>query len=131
MQDISMGDDHKMVYRRWAKLCRAKEEGCINIKEILSWNKATYAKWICKLLGIQDNTWSRWVSHYVLKGSIFWLVTPSIDCSWQWIRLLLLRDELILDVGPIPVAKAWLSLSTDRYRAGDMYGCLLGPGQSV
>ncbi|KAL9241061.1 hypothetical protein vseg_015215 [Gypsophila vaccaria] len=116
-----------MIYRGWAKLCRPQAQGGIGIKEVLSWNKAVYAKWIWKLLRQPANLWSSWTTKYVLRGSDFWTAHIPHDCSWQWRSLLHLRDDFLTVMGSVTAVQTLLG---PAFKASTVYSRLLGPPQA-
>lgn len=47
------------------------EEGGLNIKEILSWNKVFYFKYMWGICEKRDGNWRRWVEIYYLKRWVY------------------------------------------------------------
>ncbi|XP_074315534.1 uncharacterized protein LOC141651733 [Silene latifolia] len=58
----------RMVFKSWGSLCRPRMEGEVDIKEILSWNKAQMMGWLQKHETNAPNVWVQWVNAYIVKG---------------------------------------------------------------
>ncbi|XP_074302947.1 uncharacterized protein LOC141637288 [Silene latifolia] len=57
----------RMVFKSWGSLCRPRKGGELDIKEILSWNKAQMMGWLPKLETNAPNVWGQWVNAYILN----------------------------------------------------------------
>ncbi|XP_074314287.1 uncharacterized protein LOC141649497 [Silene latifolia] len=58
----------KHVFKSWDSFCLPREEGGVDIKEVLSWNKSQMLSWLKKLINHSQTIWVQWVEAYVLKG---------------------------------------------------------------
>lgn len=101
-------DQRKMIFVRWSSICKPYEEGGLNIKEVLSWNKASPLKHIWEICENKGGNWCQWVNTYYLKGGSFWNVEYTQNCSWIWKCILKLRDELLIKFGCIASAESFL-----------------------
>ncbi|XP_074278284.1 uncharacterized protein LOC141601876 [Silene latifolia] len=103
-------DDGKrrLVFKSWESLCRPRQEGGVDIKEILSWNKAHMMGWILKLDSAAPNIWVQWVNAYILKSVNFWSFQITAAHSWFWGNIIACRDYLISFTGGIQQAKQLL-----------------------
>ncbi|XP_074282666.1 uncharacterized protein LOC141607205 [Silene latifolia] len=98
----------RMVFKSWESLCRPRKEGGVDIKEILSWNKAHMMGWIKKLESAAPNIWVQWVNAYILKSVSFWNFHITAAHSWFWGNIITCRDHLISFTGGIQQAKQLL-----------------------
>lgn len=48
-----------MVYVKWSSICKFYKEGGLNIKEILSWNKVFYLKYMWEICEGKGDNWGR------------------------------------------------------------------------
>lgn len=60
------------MYVKWINICKSYEEGGLNIKEIISWNKVIRLKYLWEICDNRGGNWRRWVILYYLKGGLFW-----------------------------------------------------------
>ncbi|XP_074273324.1 uncharacterized protein LOC141596657 [Silene latifolia] len=101
----------RMVFKSWGSLCKPRKEGGVDIKEILSWNKAQMMNWLYKLETNTPNVWVQWVNAYILKGVSFWDFQVTAAHSWFWGNIIICRDSLLALTGGVSQAKELLSLS--------------------
>lgn len=55
-------------------ICKLRVEGGFNIKEILSWNKAIFMRWLWFIEGNNDSFWIRWVRKYYFVYDDIWSI---------------------------------------------------------
>ncbi|XP_074313942.1 uncharacterized protein LOC141649145 [Silene latifolia] len=93
--------DRRLVFKSWVSFCRPHNEGGINIKEVLSWNKSQMLVWMRKIVTDAPNIWVKWVKAYILKGVTIWDFQLTAAYSWS-------RDILIQATGDRDVAYSLL-----------------------
>ncbi|XP_074278128.1 uncharacterized protein LOC141601728 [Silene latifolia] len=110
-KDFLWGTDdgaRRWVFKSWASLCRPRREGGVDIKEILSWNKAQMMGWLYKLETNAPNIWVQWVNAYILKGVNLWDCHLTAAHSWFWSNVLACRDCLVMLTGGVQQARSML-----------------------
>ncbi|XP_074265539.1 uncharacterized protein LOC141587978 [Silene latifolia] len=117
--------ERRMVFKGWDSLCRPRKEGGVDIKEILSWNKAQMMGWIRKLESDSPNVWAKWVKAYILKGANFWSFQLTAAHSWFWGNIIECRDCLLMHTDGLPQAQ--LLLAQPNFKAL-IYDCLRNKG---
>ena len=80
----------------WSNTCIPKDAGGLGIKDLHIWNKALMTRYIWNLLMNDKSVWVSWIDHYFLNGRSFWSIVPTNLCSWNWRKLLKLRDSMRL-----------------------------------
>ncbi|XP_074288877.1 uncharacterized protein LOC141614024 [Silene latifolia] len=101
-----IADGHRrLVFKSWDSICLPRQEGGLNIKEILSWNKTQMMVWARKIEMDTSTIWAKWVKAYILKGTDFWQFHLTSANSWFWHNVIYCRDMLILATGGISQAK--------------------------
>ena len=65
-------DTRRMVFTRWDDITAPWEEGRLNVKDDLSWNKALRTRWIFETERGGTGLWQNWIKAYVLKNDIIW-----------------------------------------------------------
>ncbi|XP_074296877.1 uncharacterized protein LOC141627534 [Silene latifolia] len=84
-------DGHrKLVFKSWSDICSPWNEGGVDIKELLSWNKAVLAKWIWTLDSQHDGLWSRWIATYYFSPDTIWSIQSKDHFSeriYTWLGL--------------------------------------------
>ncbi|KAE8729921.1 Peptidyl-prolyl cis-trans isomerase FKBP15-3 [Hibiscus syriacus] len=96
----------------WQKICLAKSEGGLGLKDIKTWNKACMIQLIRTILEGEGSLWVAWIKSYVIKGEDFLLV-DEIANSNRCIRCLLkLRAAAIpvLSIGATKTKDFWKEL---------------------
>ena len=76
----------------WSAMCYPKAESGLGIKDIFSWNNACIIQNIWSILTQAGSLWIAWIEAYVLKGRSIWNISVSSACSWNWRKILQLRD---------------------------------------
>ena len=76
----------------WEVVCAPTSEGGLGIKSLHIWNKALMARHIWILLIDDSSLWSSWIKVNFLRDKIFWMVSTPQICSWNWRKLLKIRD---------------------------------------
>ncbi|XP_074313496.1 uncharacterized protein LOC141648671 [Silene latifolia] len=89
----------RMVFKSWESFCLPRQEGGMDIKEILSWNKSQLMVWVKKLITDAPNIWVKWVKAYLLKGEDFWEFRLTAAHSWFWGNVIAMRDCLLQITG--------------------------------
>lgn len=117
----------------WDTICRGYEEGGLNFKEVLSWNKAMAIKLLWKLSHNQGGIWCQWVQAYHLKGEHVWHAKPSSGASWIWRSLLLIRDEVFQLLGGLTNALSLIENCTEQltFSVHKLYSILRGSSNKV
>lgn len=70
-------DRAKIVWVSWEKICMAKEEGGLGIRDVGKFNLALLGKWRWRLLRERDNLWckvirTKYLTYNSSKASIWW-----------------------------------------------------------
>ncbi|XP_074303190.1 uncharacterized protein LOC141637600 [Silene latifolia] len=104
----------RMVYRSWASFCYPRNEGGMDIKEVLTWNKTQFLKWIWKLEHKPQSLLVQWVKAYIIQHGSFWQLPFKSSDSWNWSNLLKVRDWFLALMGTTEDAQLIL--------AGDVVG---------
>ncbi|XP_074298626.1 uncharacterized protein LOC141629544 [Silene latifolia] len=89
----------KLTFKSWDSFCFPREEGGVDIKEVLSWNRAQLLLWLYKLVLHSDTIWVRWVEAYILKGTSLWDFKLTSAYSWFWGSIISCRDLLVQHLG--------------------------------
>ncbi|XP_074288043.1 uncharacterized protein LOC141613200 [Silene latifolia] len=89
----------------WEKVCRARKQGGMGIREVLSWNKALLLHMFWKLCHKNTSTWMQWSTHYIFKQSSCWDLAAETCASPIWTQILKIRDEFVQKVGSRGVAQ--------------------------
>ena len=76
----------------WDVVCSPTNEGGLGVKSLLIWNKALMARHIWILITDDSSLWSSWIKVNFLRGNSFWTVSTPQICSWNWRKLLKIRD---------------------------------------
>ncbi|KAK3193368.1 hypothetical protein Dsin_024678 [Dipteronia sinensis] len=84
--------DSKGAKISWYDIYLPKKEGGLGIKDLSSWNKALMIRPLWILIYGTNNLWSSWIKAYHLKGSNLWEAKAPYTCSWNWRKLLHLRN---------------------------------------
>lgn len=66
--------------------------GEVGLKDLHSWNRAHLARQLWLLLCESGSLWNAWVKEVLLNGRNFWLTKANASLSWNWKKLLSLRD---------------------------------------
>ncbi|KAL0448194.1 UNVERIFIED_CONTAM: LINE-1 reverse transcriptase [Sesamum latifolium] len=79
----------------WSQVCRPKEEGGLNIRDVLALNRALMSKHLWRII-IQDRTsiWVEWILTVRLRTHSIWTVSDRVG-SWGWRKLLRLRSLIL------------------------------------
>ncbi|XP_074293276.1 uncharacterized protein LOC141620254 [Silene latifolia] len=96
-KDFLWGIEHgqsKHVFKIWDSFCLPREEGGVDIKEVLSWNKSQMLSWLKKLITHSETIWVQWVEAYVLKGTDLWDFQLTASYSWFRSSIISCRDLL-------------------------------------
>lgn len=84
----------------WSQVCYPRQQGGLDFKEVLSWNKALIFQYFCDLA--QPGTMlHEWVQAYKVCGCNLWSVQPKSGDSLAWKRLLNIRDEVCTKTGSV------------------------------
>ena len=68
---------------RGQDVCLPKDEGGLELKDILSWNRACMMQHIWSILAKSGSIWIVWVNAYMLKGRTIWQASITQSCSWN------------------------------------------------
>ncbi|KAM1264145.1 hypothetical protein ACFX2J_033983 [Malus domestica] len=83
---------HCVAKVAWDDVCLTKSDGGLGIKKLIDWNRALMVRNIWNLLIDEDNVWYVWARIYLLRNMNFWQIKIPQNCSWNWRKLLRLRD---------------------------------------
>ena len=67
-------------------------EGGLGFKNVFNWNKACQIQHIEEKVTKAGSFWIAWTEAYVLKGKSFWTISGTQENSWNWRKLLQLRN---------------------------------------
>jgi hypothetical protein len=76
----------------WTDVCLPKKEGGLGLKRLNIWNYSSMLRHIWSLFARSGSIWVAWVKENLLKRKSFWSVGVSQNCSWNWRKILKLRD---------------------------------------
>ncbi|XP_056691943.1 uncharacterized protein [Spinacia oleracea] len=103
----------KPGYVAWGRVCSAKKEGGLGIRNVQIWNIAALGKYVWAIAKKQDSLWVRWVNAIYIKGGNWWEYQPRADsvkkvyqqllqhtqhvswCSAVWNRSSILKTRVI------------------------------------
>jgi hypothetical protein len=77
----------------WGDICFPKSEGGLGLKCVETWNISSMMRHIWSLFAKSGSIWVAWTHMYLLKGRSFWNVKLPQDCSWNWKKLLRIRNR--------------------------------------
>lgn len=81
----------------WHRVCRLKESGGLDFKELLSWNKALLSQHLLELQHSSAHSgslWARWMRKYRVGTNSLWESTSKLGDSSFWKALVRLKDEI-------------------------------------
>ena len=76
----------------WDDVCYPKSEGGLGLKDLSSWNKACILQNIWSIIMKAGSLWIAWINEYILKGRSIWQISYSQTHSWNWRKILQLRN---------------------------------------
>ncbi|XP_074267250.1 uncharacterized protein LOC141590572 [Silene latifolia] len=89
-------DGHrKLVFKRWSDICSPWNEGGVDIKELLSWNKVVLAKWIWTLDSQQEGLWSSWIAAFYFSTDTIWSIQSKDHLSESLKSIIAVREEIL------------------------------------
>lgn len=77
-------------------VCTPRNQGDLNLINILDWNRATMIKNVWDLSGKLDSLWIRWIHVYYLKGQNIMEITVQNNISWM-MKYILKQRMLIVE----------------------------------
>ncbi|XP_074278490.1 uncharacterized protein LOC141602079 [Silene latifolia] len=92
----------------WKSICSPWSGGGFNIKDLPSWNRALFVKWLAVLIAPASGLWAKWQQAYVLKGTYIWCLHAKDSFSASMKVILAVRDFLVESAGSIQSARALL-----------------------
>ena len=103
----------------WHFICNPKKEGGLGLKDVLSWNQACILQKIWAIITKAGSLWIAWIEIYVLKGRSIWEVPNTQANSWNWKKLLQLRDLASRFIEVKNGAEVWKFLGS-KYSAAEI-----------
>ncbi|GAV75670.1 hypothetical protein CFOL_v3_19148 [Cephalotus follicularis] len=91
---FGLGDVRRAGKVAWNKVCKPKIEGGLGIKNLRTWNKVAILEQGWDIIQRKNSMWVNWCYQVLLKGKNFWEVRVTSQCSWQWRKILQLREAL-------------------------------------
>ena len=88
-----LGNAHRAKIR-WKSVCLPKEEGGLGLRRVKDSNDANVMKHICNLFYRKDSLWMAWVRRLYLRQGSLWCAKVPSNCSWNWRKILQLRDRI-------------------------------------
>lgn len=85
----------------------------MGLRDLKEWNKACILQHVRSILVEEGSLWIAWIREYVLKGRSYWDASPSSSSSWNWGRLIKLKeiDSSAIQSYPlgsmVPTFKLW------------------------
>lgn len=77
----------------WSDPSVPKNEGGLGIRSLRDTSMVFSLKLIWLVLSRKSSLWVSWVTHYLIRDSSYWDISPNTTCgSWMWRKLLKLRD---------------------------------------
>ncbi|XP_074289181.1 uncharacterized protein LOC141614323 [Silene latifolia] len=89
----------RMIFYSWDKVCRSRDQGGFDIREILSWNKTLMLKVFWSFSYHCTSIWMNWSKEFVFKRLSCWELAASFCVSPIWQKILYIRDEFLDKVG--------------------------------
>ncbi|GJZ82299.1 RNA-directed DNA polymerase, eukaryota, reverse transcriptase zinc-binding domain protein [Tanacetum coccineum] len=77
----------------WSEVCKPKDDGGLDIKDLSLCNKAMLVKHLWNLVCKKDTMWVKWIHAVNIKGTSIWNVQGCSTDSWGWKNLLNKRDQ--------------------------------------
>nr|GEZ95577.1 hypothetical protein [Tanacetum cinerariifolium] len=78
----------------WSSVCKPKDQGGLGIKPLHKWNEVLLISQLSKLIDRKESLWVKWVNTRKLKNLRIWEVDHSVNDSWGWKNLLMLKDKV-------------------------------------
>ncbi|VVA95424.1 unnamed protein product [Arabis nemorensis] len=75
----------------WSSVCTPKKCGGLGLKRLKAWNQVFTLKLIWLLFTKSGSLWVSWVHKVLIKGRLFWDISPQSAGSWLWRRILKIR----------------------------------------
>ncbi|XP_074277508.1 uncharacterized protein LOC141601139 [Silene latifolia] len=85
----------KMIFQSWKSVCFPWSEGGLNIKELMSLNKALLSRWVWLLTQDRVGIWDQWSRDYNMLGSFIWTTKSKPHHAESWRAILKTRDYLL------------------------------------
>lgn len=79
---------------RWDRICKPKNLGGLGLRKAEPVNKAMQMKLLWKIMKKSNNVWVRTVNSKYLKNTNVLNYQKKGNCSWQWSRLMELRETI-------------------------------------
>ncbi|XP_074297731.1 uncharacterized protein LOC141628492 [Silene latifolia] len=98
-----------MVFESWKSICSPWHEGGLDIKELLSWNKAVLTRWLWSLVNQHDGLWCCWNTAYNVVNDSIWDTHRKPYHSESFRGILAVKEEILDRTGTISVANALLN----------------------
>ncbi|XP_074277576.1 uncharacterized protein LOC141601210 [Silene latifolia] len=93
-----------MVFASWKTICSPWHEGGLNIKELLSWNKAVLARWLWSLANHHDGLWCCWNIAYNMGNFSIWDTLSKPHHPESLRGILAVKEEILSKTGTVSVA---------------------------
>ncbi|CAA7040556.1 unnamed protein product [Microthlaspi erraticum] len=77
-------EGHHSARVSWALIKKPKEAGCLEIKDLSTWNRACCLKLIWLLFFQSGSVWVAWFIREILEGNVsnLWTIKPHRENSW-------------------------------------------------
>ncbi|XP_074300969.1 uncharacterized protein LOC141632309 [Silene latifolia] len=120
--------NRRMNFFSWNKVCRSRQQGGMDIREVLSWNKALMLQIFWKLCYKSTTIWMQWSTHYIFKLQSCWDLDAASCFSPLWAQILRIRDEFVQNMGSSGAAKhcfqKWMVMN--KFPLHEAYQCFHG-----
>ena len=79
------GTNYKAMHMvNWDSICKPKDEGGLNLRNIRDWNQACLVQQLWDLLQNKCSLWSQWVSARYLSKELIWEISTRTYHSASW-----------------------------------------------
>ncbi|XP_074305953.1 uncharacterized protein LOC141641182 [Silene latifolia] len=110
-------------------LLHALQGGGVNVKELLSWNKALLAKWIWVLETDTTGSWASWNQTYAFPNSSIWHLSIKDRFSESMCSILKVKDEIVAKTRSIVAVHIWCK--GGKFQVTDAYNWFRSKGTEV
>ncbi|XP_062103039.1 uncharacterized protein LOC133814037 [Humulus lupulus] len=78
----------------WEDVCKSKAKGGLGIRDVDLWNIAAIGKYVWAVAKNKESLWVKWVHSVYLKGTSWWTYESSATASWQWKKIVAVKNKL-------------------------------------
>ncbi|XP_074288799.1 uncharacterized protein LOC141613955 [Silene latifolia] len=120
--------NRRMYFFSWNKVCRSRQQGGMDIREVLSWNKALLLQMFWKLCYKNISIWMQCSTLYIFKLKSCWDLDAASCVSPLWAQILRIGDEFVQKIGSPGAARhcfhTWMVMN--KFPLHEAYKCFHG-----